>query len=64
MYVGSEEWAGGCDLRVGVKGDVNKETHWIHDRDLPVISWMSPVQESSRKAPGRPWACCAPVPYL
>lgn len=56
--------AGGHDLRVGVKGGVKKETHWVTDRDLLMISWMSPVQEGSWEAPGRQWACCAPVPYL
>lgn len=61
MCVGGVGWAGGHDLRAGA---VKKETHGVPDRDMLMISWMSPVQEGSWEAPGRPWACCAPVPYL
>lgn len=49
VCVGGGEWAGGHDLRAGVKGGVKKETHGVPDRDLLMISWMSPVQE----VPGR-----------
>lgn len=62
MCVGGGGWAGGHDLRVGVKRGVKKKKHWVPDRELLMISWMSPVQEGSWEAPGRP--CCAPVPYL
>lgn len=34
--VEGEGWAGGHDLRVGVKGSMKKETHWVPDpRDQP-----------------------------
>lgn len=57
MCVGGGGWAGGHDLRVGVKRGVKKKTHWVPDRELLMISWMSPVQEGSWEVPGKPWPC-------